>query len=172
MALHAVIIMAKKSKGFRDLLKQETKAIAQEKSLDEFSQRFQQSKMGNQFAGVLKNPKGEIKMSEVLENFVEPYLAEARGPEQQQMLFKMAVIAWNSAIMPETERQSALNNLLKMMKVKKSDRQEVEGLLDELVVRKLELFPDNHRYIVDFQLDDAGDQFHLSVASTSTPTSQ
>lgn len=165
--------MAKKSKGFRELLHQkQTRANYHQKALDTFEQRFQQSKMGSKFAGFVQDPKGEVKMSEVLKAFVKPYLEEI--PDyQQEMFLQIAILAWNLAIMPEDMRQQAFEDLLKKGVKGKNPfaRQDMRDFIDELIARKSELFPDNQRYIVDFQLKNAGNQFHLSVASTMTPPS-
>lgn len=45
-------------------------------------------------------------------------------------------------------------------------QQDTQEILDELIARKQALFPDNKRYIVEFELQDTGKTFHLSVAST------
>ena len=164
--------MAKKTKGFRSLLKQQKAINRRENSLNNFEKKFQQSEIANSFTGILKNPQGEVKMSDVLEEFIEPYLPEADELEKRQMLFEMAIIAWNLAIMPEHKRQSALDELFKdLMKGKPATaKRDLNSLMDEMVARKLELFPNNRRYILDFQLEDIGDQFHLSVASTLAPS--
>ena len=45
-------------------------------------------------------------------------------------------------------------------------QQDARDIIDEMISRKQQLFADNQRYILDFQLQDSGKQFHLSVAST------
>ncbi|MEM9483445.1 MAG: hypothetical protein AAGA83_07105 [Cyanobacteria bacterium P01_F01_bin.116] len=163
--------MAKKSKGFRSLLKQQKAINRREKSLNNFEQTFQQKEIAKNFTDIVKNPKGEVKMSDVLEEFVEPYLPETDNLEQQGMVFEMGVIAWNLAILPENKRQSALEKLFDKLTKNKNAivKRDLNNLIDEMVARKFELFPDNRRYILDFQLEDGGDQFHLSVASTLSP---
>lgn len=167
--------MAKKSKGFRELLKQsQGKANYQQKALDNFERRFQQSEMGGKIAGIVKNPKGEVKMSETLKAFIQPYLAKATGYRRQKLLLHIAVTAWNLTFMPEAERQSELEEFLDIA-VQSKDllvREDMKGLVEELMVRKDELFPENRNYILDFQFEDAGDQFHLSVASAPAPTKE
>ncbi|MBT9316118.1 hypothetical protein [Leptothoe spongobia] len=165
--------MAKKSKGFRSLLKQQKLINRGEQALNKFEQKFKQSKIANSLTDIVKNPKGEVKMSEVLEEFVEPYLPEANGLEQRKMVFEMAVIAWNLAIIPKNQRKSVLEDLFRdLLKGKKAIvKRDLNNLIDEMVDRKLEFFLNNRRYILDCQLEDAGDQFHLSVASTLAPSS-
>ncbi len=153
--------MAKKSKGFRDLLNEQ-------KALDTLEQRLQQSDMGSNFAGIQRNPKGEVKMSEVLETLVEPYLEVSDDYQERLILFQIATIAWNLTLLPESEQQSAMKALLKQA-AKDIDplaEKEMKNFVNELMARKLELFSDNQRYIVDFELKDTGNNFHLSVAST------
>jgi hypothetical protein len=88
------------------------------------------------------------------------------------MVFDMAVAAWNLAIMPEDARKSAMADLFDdLMKNQKATvRQDLDNLIAEMIARKLELFPNNRRYIVDFQLEGEGERFHLSVASTLAPS--
>ncbi|MEM9486592.1 MAG: hypothetical protein AAGA83_23200 [Cyanobacteria bacterium P01_F01_bin.116] len=164
--------MAKKSKGFRSLLKQQKAINRGEKALNKFEKTFQQKEIANSFTDIVKNPKDEVKMSDVLEEFAEPYLPESDELEQHKMVYEMAIIAWNLAVIPKNQRQSALDELFKdLMKGKPATaRQDLNDLMDEMVARKLALFPNNRRYILDFQLEDTGDQFHLSVASTLEPS--
>lgn len=167
--------MAKKSKGFRELLNQsQGKAISQQKALDNFERKFQQSEMGSKLADIVKNPKGEVKMSGVLKAFIQPYLAKAKGYQRQKMLLHIAVTAWNLTLMPEADRQPAIEEFLNLgMKPEDSlIREDMKGLIEELIARKEEVFPENRNYILDFQFEDAGDQFHLLVASAPVPTEE
>ncbi len=55
--------MAKKSKGFRSLLKQQKAINRRENALNNFEQKFQQSEIANSFTGIVKNPKGAVMSS-------------------------------------------------------------------------------------------------------------
>ncbi len=111
---------------------------------------------------------GQQKMSEVLEDFVEPYRHLATDERLFRMLLNMGLLAWNVSQMPEEERESTIDRLLS----ESSDDLDHEGwlaakvLVESLVKRKLEFFADNHRLIYSFQLTNRGDDYHLSVAST------
>jgi len=113
-------------------------------------------------------------MSEVLENFIEPYLEEIDGYVQKQKFIELAVVAWNLAILPEAARQAMREQFQSSLGRNglPEDQEFLDSLLDELMERKLQYFPNNRRLIMDFQFEDAGDQYHLSVASTQAPPPQ
>jgi hypothetical protein len=157
-------MMAKKSRGFAELLKQKQAERTQQSALEKLQQKVQQGPLSERLSGIVASPQGEIKMSEVLEKFVDPYLDFAQNRSQREKLFSIAVIAWNLALMPENERQQIIeqgttgNDPLA--------RQDTREFIDELIARKQTLFAENKRYIVEFQLQDTGKTLHLSVAST------
>lgn len=167
-----VIIMAKKFKGFGEPPKrQKTKKVGK-KSLAQFQQQFQrkfeQGPLGEQFTSVVTGPKGGVKISEVLEAFAQPYLKETRTHEQREILFNLAVMSWNIALMPESKWQPAIDQIVELGSDRKDPRAErdIRSVIEEMIARKLKLFGECRRYIVDFQLQDEGEEFHLSVAST------
>jgi thymidine phosphorylase len=160
--------MARKSKGFGELLSQQREEKIHREGLAKLQDKVQQGALGDKFAGMVENPKGEVKMSEVLESFVEPYLDAARNHSQREKLFGIAMVAWNLALMPEGDRPSLIDRMVKAG-IQSNDRlaqQDTREIINEMIVRKQKFFADNKRCIVDFQLQDVGNQFHLSVAST------
>ncbi|WP_232251398.1 hypothetical protein [Oscillatoria acuminata] len=118
----------------------------------------------------MKNPKGEVKMSEVLEAFVEPYVGFAENQNERETLLTIAVVAWNLSLIPEKERPSMMDKLIKaaLKENHTLDQQEARAIINELMARKQKFFAKNKRFIVDFQLEDIGKHYHLSVASTLT----
>ena len=158
----------RKSKGFGEILNQQRAAKTHQKGLEQLQQKVQKGPLGGKFAGVVTNPKGEVKMSKVLEEFVEPYLEFAQNRSQQEKLLTIAVVAWNMAIMPENKRQDMIDQLIKTALKGHGSlaQQDTREIIDELIARKQKFFAKNKRYIVDFQLQGRGKQFDLSVAST------
>jgi thymidine phosphorylase len=59
--------MAKKSKGFGEILKQQRADKTHQKGLEELQRQVQKGPLGEKFAGMVMNPKGEVKRSEALE---------------------------------------------------------------------------------------------------------
>lgn len=48
-------------------------------------------------------------------------------------------------------------------------KQDVKDILEEFVERKQKFLADNQRYILDFELIERRNDFHLSVVSLPTP---
>lgn len=108
-----------------------------------------------------------IKMSEVLEDFVDPYREFAETKQAYQKLLTTAIVAWNVMLFPEKDRSSRLDELLATLpeNVRRDGRQ----IIEELMVRKERFFPQNKRMIIDFEVEDTGGKWHLSVVSTAGP---
>lgn len=116
---------------------------------------------------IIGPPKNGIKMSEVLEEFVEPYRKFAETKEAYRKLLTTAIIAWNVTLFPEKDRSSRLEELVVTLPedVRKDGRQ----IIEELMVRKERFFSQHRRMIIDFEVADTGGEWHLSVMSTAGP---
>jgi hypothetical protein len=159
--------MARKSKGFSELLAQQQLEQGVEKSLDNLGKKVKQN-FGDDIL-LLRDEPGLVKMSEALETLVEPYLEEASGKHQIEVLLTLGSLAWNLSIMPKKSRQKELKTALKKtMKGQGAEAVEVTRvLIEELIERKEKLFPDNQRMIMSFDLHSAGSgRYDISVAST------
>ena len=61
---------------------------------------------------IVVEPRGEAKMSEVLTDFVEPYLESADTKQDHQKLLMIAIVAWNTALLPEERQQGVIDELV------------------------------------------------------------
>ena len=107
-------------------------------------------------------------MSDVLEQFVEPYLKFARTAEEQRKLFSLATLAWNAAFLPPGDCEKMIAEVLHASLPAAAERVKADAkdIVDMLVVRKRLLFADNTRRIINFEITETADGFHLAVAST------
>ncbi len=107
-------------------------------------------------------------MSDVLENFMEPFLEPGLTRAQLETAFAIGIVAWNIAIMPPERRQPAIDEVVQRHEKNcaPQDLQEFKELLNEMVDRKLALFTNNLRLIADFQLEGPGPSYQLLVASS------
>jgi hypothetical protein len=117
---------------------------------------------------VVYEPDGREKMSEVLEELVEPYRDQAEGYDAFQKLLQLGVLAWNAALLPEDKRRAMVDDLLAagFTRASAADLAEVRQFIEAMIRRKEELFAANRRAILSFELTDRGDDFYLAVAST------
>jgi len=111
-----------------------------------------------------------IKMSEVLEEFVEPYRKFAETEEAYQKLLTTAIVAWNVTLFPEKDRLSRLDELVIILP--EDVREDGRQLIEELMVRKERFFSQYRRLIIDFEVADTGGECHVSVMSTAGPVSR
>jgi hypothetical protein len=117
---------------------------------------------------VVFSPPGREKMSDVLEDFVEPYRDLADTEDAFRKLLNLGMLAWNAALLPGGERRAMIDETLgaALSRASAPDRAQARVFVEEMVRRKLEHFPGNRRAIISFELTDTGTGFHLAVAST------
>lgn len=160
--------MGKKSKGFVELLRQQQREKNHQDAMQGLEDTVRQGPLGKNFVDIVKNPKGHVKMSDVLERFVEPYEDDEMTLHHRRNLLGIAVIAWNLALLPQAERKGMMKKL--MREVLRGDdpllQREARSIVENMIARKEQLFADNQRYIVSYDLKDMGTEFHLTVAST------
>lgn len=107
------------------------------------------------------------KMSENILHLAEPLLEHS---ENEEGALSLATIAWNLSLIPEDERGSMLEKLLRQ--AAETDPEMEHGmrvLLMDLVERKLELYPDDRRMILGHELSQTGENSKLNVVSTLIP---
>lgn len=114
----------------------------------------------------IRDLKGVRKMSEIILDFAKPLLDETDGSfENYKKALIVVIIAWNIALMDDIDEQ--LEELNKHMNLE--DEQFLEDMsliLNLLVQRKLDFYSDVKRMVMDYDIVDTGDGFHLNVVST------
>ena len=113
-------------------------------------------------------------MSEVLMAFVEPYIESASTEEAHRKLLMLAIVAWNAALLPEEDQQDIVDKAVKAIPAASwAMRAYMKSFMSELIERKKTYFSEYTRMIIDFELTEMGEGYHLSVASTlEKPPSQ
>jgi len=113
------------------------------------------------------------KMSEVLLEFMEPYQKYATTPTAYEKLVALAVVAWNAALLEETERQNLLDKPIEtiLAMAGKEWENDLVNILMALIQRKERYFADNKRLIFSYHVSQTKEGYHLSVASTAESTS-
>lgn len=112
-------------------------------------------------------------MSEVLTDFIAPYRQEADTKEAYRKLLTLAIMAWNTALLEESEQQEIVDKMVAegLGEANEELKQGLKDIVHQLIARKKQYFPENKRLIIDFDLKDTGTDYHLSVASSLSETS-
>jgi hypothetical protein len=128
---------------------------------------------------------GGIKLSAALIELCEPFEPENMSTKEFENLISLAAVAWNIAVLPEEERLERLTAFIDEMP---NMRQELENEIDTvlhddskepelapattmlhfigaMIQRKDELFLNDNRFILDFNVKDSPDGPHLTVSS-------
>jgi hypothetical protein len=113
---------------------------------------------------LVRTPSGEVKMSEVLLDFIEPYRDHCHSEEALRRLIVVSLVAWNAALVPEAERAKLIADLTQT--VPSEVRGDMLSIVGEMLLRKQTYFADNKRFIVDYELTMSPTGPHLSVIST------
>jgi len=106
-----------------------------------------------------------VKMSEVLQAFLAPYMKFVKTEEHMQKLLTIAVAAWNISLLPKDERMKAVDNIITSLP---PDAQaDAKSIVMELMQRKKKYFGKIRRAVLDFEVSDVQSGFHLTVISTA-----
>jgi len=117
----------------------------------------------------LPGPPPPVKMSRVLEDFIEPVIDEGvEDIEVYRRALSIGVLAWNAALRPEAEGQAMVDDVIgkAMRRERPEERAAARELVDFLIERKKRHFAQYRRPILNFEvseLDDGG--WYLNVAS-------
>jgi hypothetical protein len=107
----------------------------------------------------------KTKLSEALVALIEPYRRGVHDLLGYQRLITLAAFAWNLTVLPADQRDAALLDAAREVNVE--DRTMLKAIITEFLGRKLELFPDDHRMIVSYEVTESAGRYHVLVASAA-----
>ncbi len=111
---------------------------------------------------VAHSPDG-IKMSEVMQDFIEPYLGDDITKDKLAVVMHMALFAWNGAMASEQMRKELVSKLRKDFP--EDIREKVLEMLEHMMDRKQRFFSDCTRFVYSFEIVEKKNSYQLLVAS-------
>jgi hypothetical protein len=112
----------------------------------------------------------EEKLSARIWEFAAPLIDASTTTVEQKHAVSLAILAWNAALSPEPQGREMLDEAIRHIAERDT---EVETLLretlDMMIVRKHDLFCDDHRLVLSHTLTDTPSGMHLEVASALIP---
>ena len=116
------------------------------------------------------NTSPEIKMSELISEFASDYINMGEDTEERQNYLNGACTAWNIANLSETRREGALRQVIESYRRTNPEISDVEDFEHDLCIliqKKLEMFPDNKKIIIDAMIEPISEtKYRINVAST------
>ena len=118
------------------------------------------------------DPAPQRKMSEMISEMAAPFISEGKTPEEKHHRLTAACSAWNMACgSPEVRRQQLeqyvqgyrQNNPV----ISPSDLANIRKVMESLMERKLQMFPDDKRQIVSAKVMMVGTNYRIEVASAT-----
>ena len=107
------------------------------------------------------------KMSDILLAYAKPFMDTVKtdNKEDYEKAIQISMMLWNCAIMQEATKNR--KEIMKMLKPVMPDA-ESKSVVNYMLERKRQMYPGNKRMIMNYELSETAEGFHLSVASTLT----
>jgi len=109
-------------------------------------------------------------MSELISEYASDYINMGENTEERQSYLNGACTAWNIANLDEKHREEAIRRVIagyKRSNPGTDDAENVEHDLRKLIQKKLEIFPDIKKAIVDAMVEPISEtKYRINIAST------
>jgi hypothetical protein len=116
------------------------------------------------------NTSPKIKMSELISAYASDYINMGEDAEERQNYLNGACTAWNIAILDENQREGALCKAIEQYKRMNAGTDDVDNFehdLRILIQKKLEMFPNVRKIIIDAMIEPINEtQYRVNIAST------
>jgi hypothetical protein len=116
------------------------------------------------------NTSPKIKMSELISEYASDYINMGEDTEERQNYLNGACTAWNIAILDEKHREGALRHVIESYKRINPGTDDVENLehdLRTLIQKKLEMFPEIKKVIIDAMIEPISEtKYLINIASS------
>jgi phage gp29-like protein len=128
---------------------------------------------------------GGVKLSEALIELCQPFEPDILSTKEFENLIALAAVAWNIAVLPKEERLERLTDFIETMpNMKEELESEIDTVLHDdskvadfapattmlhfigaMIQRKDELFPNDDRIVVNYNVKDNPEGPYLTVSS-------
>jgi hypothetical protein len=114
------------------------------------------------------------KMSEMISEIGAPFISVGKTLTERENRLTAVCSAWNMACASPENRQHQLQQFADSYRrfnlaISQDDLARIVKDMETLIERKLTLFPDDHRQIVDARMVPVGADFRIEVVSATLP---
>ena len=107
----------------------------------------------------------EHKISEAILKLAEPLLEECNNDEEYKKAILFSVTIWNLCTMSAEERSDNMNKLLDDSTDNPEGKTFLENLVMQFIDRKMQLYPRDCRYVIDYFIKKRSGKRNLTVAA-------
>jgi hypothetical protein len=104
------------------------------------------------------------KVSEILMEFAEPWLDQVETDDQRRKVIGMAVLAWNMARLADSDRPDRNDS-----EIAEKLGEAGMSILNEMIGRKVALYPEERRVILDFEFTADSGRMRVDVVTSLSP---
>jgi hypothetical protein len=108
-------------------------------------------------------------LAAIIIDFAAPMLQHTTTFAAREEAVSYAVVAWNLSLEKPDVREQARIDLEQMLEPEQ--REQIHQLIDFLLQRKQEKYPDNRFYIIDYDLTPRGAKMEIRVETKYIPRS-
>ena len=118
------------------------------------------------------DPPPKRKMSEMISEMAASFISGGKTPEEKHHRLTAACSAWNMACGSPEMRRQQLEQYVEGYRqnnpaISPSDLANVRKVMESLMERKLDLFPDDKRQVVSAKIVMVGKDYRIEVASAT-----
>lgn len=118
------------------------------------------------------DPSSKRKMSEMISEMAAAFIGEGKTPEEKHHRLTAVCSAWNMACGSSDVRRQQLDQYVEGYTqnnpaISSSDLANIRKVMESLMERKLELFPDDKRQIVSARIVMVENNYRIEVASAT-----
>lgn len=118
------------------------------------------------------DPSPERKMSEMISEMAASFISGGKTPEEKHLRLTAACSAWNMACGSPEMRRQQLEQYVEGYRqnnpaTSPNDLAKIRKVMESLMERKLEMFPEDQRQIVSARVVMVGKDYRIEVASAN-----
>ena len=114
---------------------------------------------------------GEPKMSEIILELADPLLdGDVSNPKEVDFIVQLTIAAWNKSMFPANRQVAMEKEIIDALVPPDGDAEQVATIIQSIEIvddRRLKLFPNLRRFVVDYDLQVSEGRVALNVLSES-----
>lgn len=118
---------------------------------------------------IIHNPKNQEKMSALILDLIDEYHRHTKTLDRAQSLVCLGCMAWNLSLLSDDDarRDAIMEAARKAFSIlDEQTNTDFMAIMKHLIDKKLIKYPDNKRYIVNFNVTEDNNEFSVQIAST------